>query len=54
MVRHHQLEKDQLHLGPRKRAARESPQLTSWPKSKSTESLGIPGYKVVDHDNNAG
>ncbi len=46
MARHHQPRKGSVAFSPRKRAARESPQITSWPESEEPGLLGFPGYKV--------
>ena len=46
MARHHQPRKGSVAFSPRKRAARESPHITSWPESKEPGLLGFPGYKV--------
>ncbi len=46
MARHHQPRKGSVAFSPRKRAARESPHITSWPESEEPGLLGFPGYKV--------
>jgi large subunit ribosomal protein L3 len=46
MARHHQPRKGSVAFSPRKRAARESPQISSWPESEEPGLLGFPGYKV--------
>ncbi|BDZ69083.1 50S ribosomal protein L3 [Methanobacterium ferruginis] len=46
MTRHHQPRKGSVAFSPRKRAARESPSISSWPESEEPCLLGFPGYKV--------
>ena len=46
MARHHQPRKGSVAFSPRKRAAKESPQISSWPQSEEPGLLGFPGYKV--------
>ncbi len=46
MARHHQPRKGSVAFSPRKRAARESPRINSWPDSEEPCLLGFPGYKV--------
>lgn len=46
MARHHQPRKGSVAFSPRKRAARESPHISSWPESEEPGLLGFPGYKV--------
>ena len=46
MARHHQPRKGSVAFSPRKRAARESPQISSWPEREELGLLGFPGYKV--------
>jgi large subunit ribosomal protein L3 len=46
MARHHQPRKGSVAFSPRKRAARESPRISSWPESEEPCLLGFPGYKV--------
>jgi large subunit ribosomal protein L3 len=46
MARHHQPRKGSVAFSPRKRAARESPQISSWPEREEPGLLGFPGYKV--------
>jgi large subunit ribosomal protein L3 len=46
MARHHQPRKGSVAYSPRKRAARESPQISSWPEREEPGLLGFPGYKV--------
>ena len=46
MARHHQPRKGSVAYSPRKRAARESPQVSSWPEREEPGLLGFPGYKV--------
>lgn len=46
MTRHHQPRKGSVAFSPRKRSAKESPRIKSWPKTDETKLLGFPGYKV--------
>jgi large subunit ribosomal protein L3 len=46
MSRHHQPRKGSIAFSPRKRAAKESPRIRSWPETDETGLLGFPGYKV--------
>lgn len=46
MTRHHQPRKGSIAFSPRKRAAKESPRISSWPERNELGSLGFPGYKV--------
>jgi large subunit ribosomal protein L3 len=46
MARHHQPRKGSVAFSPRKRAARESPRINSWPEREEPGLLGFPGYKV--------
>ncbi|MCC7553479.1 MAG: 50S ribosomal protein L3 [Methanobacteriaceae archaeon] len=46
MVRHHQPRKGSVAFSPRKRAAKETPRIKSWPKQDETKLLGLAGYKV--------
>jgi large subunit ribosomal protein L3 len=46
MARHHQPRKGSVAFSPRKRAARESPKISSWPETEEPCLLGFPGYKV--------
>ena len=46
MVRHHQPRKGSVAFSPRKRAAKETPRVKSWPKSDEPKLLGLAGYKV--------
>jgi large subunit ribosomal protein L3 len=46
MARHHQPRKGSVAFSPRKRAANESPRISSWPESEEPGLLGFPGYKV--------
>lgn len=46
MTRHHQPRKGSIAYSPRKRAAKESPKISSWPQTEETGILGFPGYKV--------
>nr|WP_319374652.1 50S ribosomal protein L3 [uncultured Methanobacterium sp.] len=46
MARHHQPRKGSVAFSPRKRAARESPSISSWPEREEPGLLGFPGYKV--------
>jgi len=60
MVRHHQPRKGSVAFSPRKRVARETPRVKSWPQEDETKLLGLAGYKVgmthammVDNDKNS-
>ena len=46
MTRHHQPRKGSVAFSPRKRVARETPRVSTWPKSDETGLLGFAGYKV--------
>jgi large subunit ribosomal protein L3 len=46
MTRHHQPRKGSVAFSPRKRAAKQSPRIKSWPKAEETGLLGFAGYKV--------
>lgn len=46
MTRHHQPRKGSVAFSPRKRAAKQSPRIKSWPQADETGLLGIAGYKV--------
>lgn len=46
MVRHHQPRKGSVAFSPRKRAAKETPRVKSWPVVDDTKLLGLAGYKV--------
>ena len=46
MVRHHQPRKGSVAFSPRKRAAKETPRIKSWPQSDEPKLLGLAGYKV--------
>ena len=60
MVRHHQPRKGSVAFSPRKRAAKETPRIKSWPSDDEPKLLGLAGYKVgmihtmvVDNDKNS-
>jgi large subunit ribosomal protein L3 len=60
MVRHHQPRKGSVAFSPRKRAAKETPRIKSWPSEDEPKLLGLAGYKVgmthsmvVDNDKNS-
>ena len=60
MVRHHQPRKGSVAFSPRKRAAKETPRIKSWPSHDEPKLLGLAGYKVgmthamcVDTDKNS-
>lgn len=60
MVRHHQPRKGSVAFSPRKRAAKETPRIKSWPKNDEPKLLGLAGYKVgmthamvIDNDKNS-
>jgi len=60
MVRHHQPRKGSVAFSPRKRAAKETPRIKSWPLDDEPKLLGLAGYKVgmthtmiVDNDKNS-
>ena len=60
MVRHHQPRKGSLAFSPRKRVAKETPRVKSWPQEYESKLLGLGGYKVgmthammVDNDKNS-
>ena len=60
MVRHHQPRKGSVAFSPRKRVARETPRIKSWPSNEEPKLLGLAGYKVgithamvVDNDKNS-
>lgn len=46
MVRHHQPRKGSVAFSPRKRVAKETPRIKSWPVSDESKLLAIAGYKV--------
>ncbi|WP_409199564.1 50S ribosomal protein L3 [Methanobrevibacter sp. DSM 116169] len=46
MARHHQPRKGSVAFSPRKRAAKETPRVKSWPTIDETKLLGLAGYKV--------
>jgi len=46
MTRHHQPRKGSVAFSPRKRAAKQSPRIKSWPQVEETGLLGFAGYKV--------
>lgn len=46
MTRHHQPRKGSVAFSPRKRAAKETPTISSWPETEEACILGFPGYKV--------
>ncbi|KZX10721.1 50S ribosomal protein L3 [Methanobrevibacter filiformis] len=60
MARHHQPRKGSVAFSPRKRAAKETPRIKSWPVEDEPKLLGFSGYKVgmthvmlVDNDKNS-
>jgi len=60
MVRHHQPRKGSVAFSPRKRVAKETPRIKSWPQEDESKLLGIAGYKVgmthamiIDNDKNS-
>lgn len=60
MARHHQPRKGSVAFSPRKRAAKETPRIKSWPSNDEPKLLGLAGYKVgmthaivVDNDKNS-
>lgn len=60
MARHHQPRKGSVAFSPRKRAAKETPRIKSWPSNEEPKLLGLAGYKVgmthaivVDNDKNS-
>ncbi len=46
MVRHHQPRKGSVAFSPRKRVAKETPRIKSWPACDESKLLAIAGYKV--------
>ena len=46
MARHHQPRKGSLAYSPRKRAAKETPRIKSWPKVQELKPLAFAGYKA--------
>ena len=46
MVRHHQPRKGSVAFSPRKRVAKETPRIKSWPQIDEPKLLGLAGYKV--------
>lgn len=46
MVRHHQPRKGSVAFSPRKRVAKETPRIKSWPECDESKLLAIAGYKV--------
>ncbi|MDR3291638.1 MAG: 50S ribosomal protein L3 [Methanobrevibacter sp.] len=60
MTRHHQPRKGSVAYSPRKRSAKETPRIKSWPKNDQPKLLGFAGYKVgmthlmiVDNEKNS-
>jgi large subunit ribosomal protein L3 len=60
MVRHHQPRSGSVAFSPRKRAAKETPRIKSWPVDDNPKLLGFAGYKVgmthamiVDNEKNS-
>ncbi|MDR2874138.1 MAG: 50S ribosomal protein L3 [Methanobrevibacter sp.] len=60
MTRHHQPRKGSVAFSPRKRAAKETPRIKSWPQKDQPKLLGFAGYKVgmthlilVDNEKNS-
>ncbi len=60
MVRHHQPRSGSVAFSPRKRAAKETPRIKSWPLDDEPKLLGLAGYKVgmthvmmIDNDKNS-
>ena len=60
MVRHHQPRKGSVAFSPRKRVAKETPRVKSWPQNDEPKLLGLAGYKVgmthvmaIDTDKNS-
>jgi large subunit ribosomal protein L3 len=60
MTRHHQPRKGSVAFSPRKRAAKETPRIKSWPQEDQPKLLGFAGYKVgmthvilVDNEKNS-
>ena len=60
MARHHQPRKGSVAFSPRKRAAKETPRIKSWPAEDEPKLLGFSGYKVgmthvmlMDNDKNS-
>lgn len=46
MTRHHQPRKGSVAFSPRKRVAKETPSVSTWPESDEAGLLGFAGYKV--------
>ena len=46
MARHHQPRKGSVAFSPRKRSAKETPRIKSWPVADEPKLLGLAGYKV--------
>jgi large subunit ribosomal protein L3 len=46
MARHHQPRKGSVAFSPRKRSAKETPRIKSWPMANEAKLLGLAGYKV--------
>lgn len=46
MARHHQPRKGSVAFSPRKRSAKETPRIKSWPMADEPRLLGLAGYKV--------
>ncbi len=46
MARHHQPRKGSVAFSPRKRSAKETPRIKSWPVADEPRLLGLAGYKV--------
>ncbi|MDR2829731.1 MAG: 50S ribosomal protein L3 [Methanobrevibacter sp.] len=60
MTRHHQPRKGSVAYSPRKRSAKETPRIKSWPQNDQPKLLGFAGYKVgmthlmiVDNEKNS-
>ena len=60
MVRHHQPRSGSVAFSPRKRVAKETPRIKSWPQEEEPKLLGLAGYKVgmthammVDNEKNS-
>lgn len=46
MTRHHQPRKGSVAFSPRKRVAKETPSISTWPETEEAGILGFAGYKV--------
>ena len=46
MVRHHQPRKGSVAYSPRKRVAKETPRVKSWPQNDEPKLLGLAGYII--------